>query len=681
MSQQLLESNDFIDSTVLNELDNIIVNLESKLISLPTYDFKYIFDCLSMVNNSKNSDLIKTKISNIKMLAGIEMGYKFSQINLRDKNINFNFELNKIDEHLGPIVRSRLVRNMISNNIKIEIESTNTKQIEEQFGIFLELISNEQLNEFPKEWEMHYWLFYNFRNQLKELITKSLENVTQCDSKTLVTHVRVLKGYENKIKEIIEISSTSFTLKLEDSIINNYDNCLISFINELKIDLINKCTEINNLFRSHIYRVPEHTSKSYQLTISEYTEELFSFLGKRLLQCSSISTGESYCLLVQNIMNLIKDHMNEINRKYVYEKEKNKEYSPLIEFVLMNIICTSEHSMKLLETLRIKILDNIQNKYKKNVNDYIDNTRNFISEVFSNSVGILVMETIKRYQIHFDKLKAHNFSEKTAKNNTKTKSLMFEYIKCITDKYVNTLINISGYMNYYCANEISKKLTFDTLDSILNHLLGLNNVHHSHSENFDIIVEVLLKKTSYLMGELTNDSDGLDDLDNSNNSVNTIKKIINGETQVGVMQDGTTITVKLKILTKIAKIRELINAISIKNQEYTEEKHILIFGIDSKIKYETVNTIKGNINIKNVPIVAIGVMGDAVGTVTKPVTNLTMVGVNGLTKMVGMDSSNHSNNSDKKFDDIDFSAISAMMTDAKKMFTLKNKKNIFAKTN
>lgn len=665
------------DNTNLIMLENIITELELKLTSAQSLDINYVLDCLIKINNYDVTDSIKTKMANIKIILGMEIAFDLKMINLTNKNIKFNFDLNKIDICLGTTVRSKLVKYIVSENINVNpneiLQSPITKQIEDKLGKFLELITLEELNVFPKEWEIRHWLFCNFSDRLKLLITNNLQNINLLDSRTLVTHVRVVRGFENKFKEIIYFQSNSLTDNTnntnninkingsEDSIINCYDNSLIQFITELKTDSVNKLNEINNLFRLHEYTISitsEHTRESAQLSISDYTNELFGFLGKRLFQCGTISTGESYFLLVQHTMNLIKDHMIEINKKYTNEKKiQGNNYNSLLEFVLMNIICTSECSMQLLESLRAKILLNIQSKYKKNTNDCVDNVKNFISEIFSNSVIILVSETIKGYQPYAEKLKSFSFSEKS---KIKSKDIIHDYIKLVIDKYSNTLLKISKYMNEYCINEISKKMTLDTLDAILNHLLSLSNVHYTHSDNFDIIVEMLLKKTTYLMG----------DIEGSTN------KIINGDTQIGVMQDGTTVTIRLKIFTKIAKIREFINALSIKNQEYTEEKHLLIFGNDQKIKYDMINTVKGNINIKNAPIVAMGVMGEAVGTVTKPVTNMTMVGVNGLTKIVGMDSSIHSNSSDKdkKFDDVDFTAISNMMSDAKKMFSLKGKK-------
>lgn len=659
----------------LNILDNTIADLESKLVSLPMYDFKYIFEVLTAINKSETvNELSKIKAHNIKILVAMEIGSKISQTNLKDKNINFNFELNKIDEHLGPTVRSRLVRNMVSNNIKIDIEGIPTpKQIEDCLGSFFELISNEQLNKFPTEWEIYYWLFYIFRDQLKPLIVKCSQNIASTNSRETITHIRVVKGYEDRIKEILESNSSSFIIKSEDSIINGYDMCLLTFLSELKVDFINKCSELNNSFKINEYITPDQKTEPYQLAISPFTEELFIFLNKRLSQCSTLSTGNAYYTSIINATNVIKDHMTEVGKKYFYEKDKAKSYNPSIEFVLLNIICTSEASMKILEELRIKVSSSIQNKYKKNVNDCIDTTRNVIASVFTESINFLVLETIKRYQQNIDQLKTFNFSEKmasTTDNMNKSRVAIADYIKSVTSKYVNTLIRINGFINSYCVNEISKKLTFDTIDCVFNHLLSLSGIHCTHSDNFDIIVETLMKRTSNLMGDVVE----VDVIENQRQ----IKKVINGDLQIGVMQDGTTITVRLKISTKITKIRELINAIAVKNQDYTEEKHNSIFGENSKIRYETVNIVKGNLNYKNAPRVAIVAIGDTVGTVTKPVTNLTTVGVNGLTRMVGLDSSNHSDKEivkDKKNDDIDFPTFSAMVSDAKKMFLIGGKKD------
>jgi hypothetical protein len=186
---------------------------------------------------------------------------------------------------------------------------------------------------------------------------------------------------------------------------------------------------------------------------------------------------------------------------------------------------------------------------------------------------------------------------------------------------------MTGYLNIVCIKAIAKKLTFKMIDTVYEHLLTLKGVHWLHSSSFDVIVDNLFQATNSLMD----------------------KKLLNEDTVIGIDSNKMEITLRSKISTRITRIRDLINAISVDNSQYTQDKHKTYFK-DEKVSYDTINVLKGNINIKNVSRIAVVTVGDHVGSAVNTTVSTAVgvgeFGVGGFKKLVDFGSVSSGTKSD-----------------------------------
>ena len=619
--------------TSFGDQETKLLELESQLVSAISFDYNYIFDILSVISSKDLKDEIVLKnIESVKILTAGELTSKMISTDLKSSNIILNFDLNQIDVHLGVSYRNRLVRNMAEANLKNYINTTNIttlNQITAQFSMFVkEFMTNVEIRKFPSTWEVRYLLFVQFRLQMKDVIMKCLTQPlfgTKEGISTAMQTILVVKNFENKIGDILKENNSNCELSIEDSLINLFESCLIWFLNDVKNEMSIFVATKTEAIMATTWLVPDiKTESATPITLlgpDTTTAEMFAFFKTIFDKSNRYSTGKIFANLVNEALNQIKIHITALGTKYPKDR---KTFDTNLEYMLFNIICTTGYCIDTVENMKTTLESKVQKRYFASIN--FNSAKDVLHDVLTSTIDTLVSETMQRYQSDFAKLSVFKFDEKSTAASPK---LITDYITMICRKYSGVVTRADKYLNPFCAVMITKKLTFCTIDTVLEQLLKLRNIHWTHSSAFDIIVATLFQTTNDLMEQ----------------------KLIDEHNIVGVTSDKITITLRSKISGKITRIQNCINAIAVENSVYDDERHATYF-TNEKISFDTMTGVKGIITYKNVGKVAMTSMGDvAVGGINSTTNAFS---VNNFKKLVGKgnndvavsDISNHSTYSD-----------------------------------
>lgn len=631
LKTNLNKNNDTIET--IETIKIRLGELEDNLIHSDSYDFKSIFEFLKEVNKvnlhyenecDPSNNLLK-KVESIKLLVSCELMLKFGSANMLDNSLDaflLTFNLNDIDEHLGLSFRTRMIKKFINANIKItKKEGDLSNQLFEYINYFFDLMKMINISKYPNSWDISYICFVSFKNQLKFHIWEYLSKIkikSDEDNILLLSNIKILSNFENKVNLILQNNKSNYQLSTEDSLTNLFENSLNWHLQKIKKS-INDFTDTKiNEFIENIYVSSNDIANSHKLANSsgisdnsiQSNDSLYDFsltdnlstinenpimveiileFKKKIEELNIYSTGNTYFLLIKEVLLQFEKFGFAIQKKYFSEKKKkNQKFGFVLERVLFNLIINIDYCINSINQLLNQIVNNkkIQQKYIT-VSDF-KNTIDFLTKTTQIFFNEWVNETSNTFLNQYDKLSGLKFDEK----NINTVEIQFyNYSTTICNKYFFACKKANKILPITSSQTMSEMLTESLIELIIAHILKLRNVNPSTAQFMDTIVTNLFQTTNLLISE----------------------KIIDGNKIIS-SSDIEQLTFKNEISTKITKIKTIINAIAVENNAYNETLHNEIFSQGFIVPYNTMLTIKGSINVQNFHRVTVNVVNDKVST-------------------------------------------------------------------
>lgn len=614
--------NEMSSKKISNEksIEEKIYELENKLIYSDNYDFRNIFELLenSELNNNNNENLLE-KINSIKFLTSSELMISFLKMKL--SSFETDYELTKIDKFFGENFRTRLIKKLINSNFELyQIDGNLSAQLIFYINAFFDFTKSIDLNKFPKNWNIYYYIFMDFREKLKEYINNNLSRfkIQEKDTIHILTNIKTILNFEQKINDILENLELDKKIPIEKSLIILFENHLTYFtenlINELSTLTNNSIKEIE----VKIFVPPDiknTQNASLKLNPDDITINFIENLKKIGENTNKYSIGKTYSIILKEILIKIRYYCDELKNKYINERKKIQSYKSSTEYTLFNIIYNIEFCYQSVNNIEFNI-GKLQKKYIPT--QEFETSKLQLDKFKSLCFKIWTNEIYSMMSVDFNIICDLKYDEKHSKI---LEDKINEYSTSISSKYMLACKRCHKYLPIELSQNMCENLSYTLIDIVISHLTKLKNVHWTCSSYLDSIVFTLFETIFKA-------------LDSS---------LLNQNKEIEI--DNKKIPIKSHLSTKITDIRTILNAISIENNSYDILKHNKIFSQGFFIEYNTMLQIKGCITVTNIHRVTVNVVGDSASNVASNVVGGGLNIVDKLTKFVtGQNNQNNQNN-------------------------------------
>lgn len=643
-----------------NIIKQKITELETYLINCDCYDFKHIFErfeefealesfqSFQELETSKDAkyDNSCSNLETVKLLVASELMLKFGLVyqtnptNLPTSNFKielFNFDLNNIDKYLGTSFRTRLVKNFVRSIVKLEQkDGLFSTQLISHISFFFNLVKTIDISKFPDSWDVFYFFFLNFKEQLKICINNYLSNVTISSDQEITIHlnnITILFKFEENINNTLMETNSSYQLSIDDSLINLFENSLICFLNNIKKEIAILTTERINEISIKTYPIPDTKDvqiESFKLSEDLVTTNLILDYKKFLEKCNTYSTGKIYSALIKEILLQLTNYAGSLQNKYTLDRKKlHQNYRVGTEYLLFNIIFNINYCDQIVNQIRDNFTKKIQTKYVPNT-EFVS-TSNNITELVLSCIDTWVSESCTIFSEQFEKISNFKFDEK---NLSVVDKQLNNYSTTVCIKYLSACKRAHKYLPEFCAQLMSEKLTYGVINLVICHILKLRGIHSMCCQYLDYIVVNLIQATNKAIDEKLIDEK---------------KEILRTNVKSKFNVHEEPIKLKSYISEKITQIQTIINAIAVENNTYNETIHNTIFCHGFNVPYTTMISVKGCMNVQNFHRVTVSAVNEKVSTVVDATVGSANTVVDGsitiadkLTKFVtGKDDSSH----------------------------------------
>jgi hypothetical protein len=543
-------------------------NNSAKYGTVPMY--KKLVELVNFIDSSQTNDyalrsLIK-KVEYIKHVLACELFKKFLLIDFNNDFYVNTEVLANVSLVYGNLYRTTLVNEFCKKameHILLQQDvNSGAMYIIKLNDAFSRFVDGDKVDMFSDDWNISYYLYQEFKNFTYENI-KNLDNVTMKD---IITIANAVKDMEEHLSNVLVKKNSSFAI--DSSICVAFDenqNCVNLYTNGIRSDIAKFKETIQLNFNTKYNIGKDEYEPIFQTKLQPYTTavDLFTFIRKIFSYTSRVSSGKIFKTVCSEIFGLLTIYAGLLNGQFGIEKDKAKKYSNVLEFILFNVIATSQYCMTAIDSMD----DNL--KLSKNAIPIEKIKTIYCNSLFLGTINTLCKETIFRVKAHTKVLYSIKFEDKKDKKEVErvqaAKDGIVTYITNVVKIYGNTTHAFIGksvkVLEDFCFAFVFKNITFQLLDCVIEDLLGLKNIPFKYGVYFEIILEKLMESTH---------------------------SVLNYDEKLSKYQHD--------IDTKLTKIKKIIDAISTDTSKYTQDEHVEIFGQSSDVSYDTMMNVKRQLN-------------------------------------------------------------------------------------